>query len=169
MADYFEEMGWEPLAQGQTPNQLLHLARLLRDFGMWEELGVGQKLPPCASKECVENLAQKQVTSSGEKCPVCLKEHEVGETVKVLPCHHAFHSTCILPWLERVSMLHSCKELQVSIHIGDLYFLFQTNSCPLCRYELPTDDEEYEMYRKEKLRAKQREAELETLHNSMFS
>ncbi|XP_069699848.1 E3 ubiquitin-protein ligase RNF181-like [Periplaneta americana] len=145
MADYFEEMGWEPLAQGQTPNQLLHLARLLRDFGMWEELGVGQKLPPCASKECVENLAQKQVTSSGEKCPVCLKEHEVGETVKVLPCHHAFHSTCILPWLER------------------------TNSCPLCRYELPTDDEEYEMYRKEKLRAKQREAELETLHNSMFS
>jgi hypothetical protein len=39
----------------------------------------------------------------------------------------------------------------------------------LCRHELPTDDEEYEMYKKEKLRAKQREEELETLHNSMFS
>jgi len=29
--------------------------------------------------------------------------------------------------------------------------------------------QEYEMYKKEKLRAKQREAELESLHNSMFS
>ena len=48
-------------------------------------------------------------------------------------------------------------------------YLFQTNSCPLCRHELPTDDEEYESYRKEKLRAKQREADIETLHNSMFS
>lgn len=145
MADYFEEMGWEPLAQGQTPNQLLHFARLLRDFGMWEELGHGERLPPCASKKAVEDLEQKKITSSGEQCPVCLKEHAVGETVKVLPCRHSFHSTCILPWLER------------------------TNSCPLCRHELPTDDEDYEMYRKEKLRAKQREAELKTLHNSMFS
>lgn len=145
MADYFDEMGWEPLGAGQTPNHLLHMARLLRDFAMWEELGHGHKLPPCASKASILNLQEKEIAVSGEQCPVCLKEYTVGETVKVMPCKHSFHSSCILPWLER------------------------TNSCPLCRHELPTDDEEYEMYKKEKLRAKQREAELETLHNSMFS
>lgn len=50
-----------------------------------------------------------------------------------------------------------------------LCFFFQTNSCPLCRHELPTDDENYENYRKEKKRAIEREKDLETLHDSMFS
>jgi hypothetical protein len=66
MADYFEEMGWEPLSAGQAPNYLLHLARLLRDFGMWEELGHGHKMPPCASKASISNLQEKEITVSGK-------------------------------------------------------------------------------------------------------
>ncbi|KAK7866886.1 hypothetical protein R5R35_006047 [Gryllus longicercus] len=145
MADYFEEMGWQPLGPGETPNHLLHLVRLLRDFGMWEELGQDQRLPPPASKEVVRNLEEKEISVTGSQCPVCLKEHEIGETVKVLPCKHSFHGSCILPWLDK------------------------TSTCPLCRNELPTDDEEYENYKKEKLRAKARQDDLDTLHNSMFS
>nr|CAD7568477.1 unnamed protein product [Timema californicum] len=115
------------------------------DFGMWEELGQSQRLPPPASKDIVKNLKEKEISSSDDKCPVCLKIHSLGEVVKVLPCNHSFHSACILPWLEK------------------------TNSCPLCRHQLPTDDEDYEAYRKDSLRAKQREDDIETLHNSMFS
>jgi hypothetical protein len=55
-----------------------------------------------------------------------------------------------------------------------LFIKFQTivfvdKFLPLCRFELETDDEDYEAFRKEKLRAKEREADLEILHNSMFS
>ncbi|XP_029173735.1 E3 ubiquitin-protein ligase RNF181-like [Nylanderia fulva] len=146
MSDYFEEMGWTPLGDGETPNHLIQMARFLRDYGMWELLGEDAKLPPPASKNAVETLPEIKIESSEIKqCPVCLKEFEANDKAKSMPCHHVFHQECIIPWLEK------------------------TNSCPLCRYELPTDDEEYEMYRKEKKRAVEREKDLESLHNSMFT
>ena len=67
MADYFEEMGWTPLADGETPNQLLHFARLLRDFGMFEELGEDKRLPPPASRSAVESLPETEIKSKGTR------------------------------------------------------------------------------------------------------
>ena len=144
MADYFQEMSWTPLAEGEAPNPYLHMARLLQDFGMWEELGTKNKLPPPASKKAIEELKDSSAKEDGA-CPVCLKQFEKEETVKTMPCKHTFHSGCILPWLQK------------------------TNSCPLCRHELPTDDEEYENYKKEQKRSKEREEDISNLHNSMFS
>ena len=58
----------------------------------------------------------------------------MGEQVVVMPCHenHVFHpEECLKPWLR------------------------QHNSCPCCRFELPTDDAHYES-RKER-EAKEKE------------
>lgn len=38
----------------------------------------------------------------------------------------------------------------------------------MCRHEMATDDAAYEERKKHRQRTAQREAELETLHNSMF-
>ncbi|OXU24842.1 hypothetical protein TSAR_015111 [Trichomalopsis sarcophagae] len=148
MADYFDEMGWTPLGNSETPNHAMLMARFLRDTGMWELLGEHEKLPPPASKDVVKNLPEieyKDKLDKREQCPVCIRDFETGNTAKALPCEHNFHKECIEPWLEK------------------------TNSCPLCRYELPTDDEDYENYKKEKKRAAEREKDLEALHDSMFS
>merc|ERR1719502_1188292 len=52
------------------------------------------------------------------ECSVCQETFACGEkNVKKLPCGHLFHKDCILPWLE------------------------QHNTCPVCRFELPTAEE----------------------------
>lgn len=83
---------------------------------------------PPASKSAVEALPNINISdqllaldSSDSQCAVCKDTFQVGEEAKQMPCKHLYHSDCILPWLE----MH--------------------NSCPVCRYELPTDDPDYEM------------------------
>ncbi|KAF7995390.1 hypothetical protein HCN44_006497 [Aphidius gifuensis] len=146
MSNYHDEMGWEPLADGAAPDHVSQFAQYLRDIGQWDLLGVHEQTPPPASKTAIDNLKEIKITENetSKDCPVCLKKFKVDDIAKCLPCKHTFHDSCILAWLDK------------------------TNSCPLCRYELQTDDENYELYKKEKKRAIEREKDIENLHNSMF-
>ncbi|KAK6167837.1 hypothetical protein SNE40_021775 [Patella caerulea] len=160
MASYFDEhdmSNGEGSAQPRPDQSLLlrilEMARLLQeemDVEIVSDLGfmsVSGKAPP-ASKKVVEELETKLISPAsaclGKQCAICLVSFVEEDETKVLPCNHQFHSVCIVTWLKQV------------------------NSCPICRYELPTDDPNYEEMRKHKARAKQREYEQETLHNSMF-
>ena len=88
---------------------------------------------PPASKQEVENLENIKI-SQGEidelkksnciDCSVCKDEFELSQVLKKLPCSHLFHVDCLIPWLK------------------------QRNSCPTCRFELPTDDVDYEKRKK---------------------
>lgn len=80
---------------------------------------------PPASKSAVQAMPtikvdEAMLKSDLAQCAVCKDDFERGTVVKQMPCKHVYHDDCILPWLE----LH--------------------NSCPVCRYELPTDDADYE-------------------------
>lgn len=68
MADYFSEMGWQELGDGEQPNHFLHMARLFRDYRMFDELRAlnGDKLPPAASRAAVEALETQTITESGK-------------------------------------------------------------------------------------------------------
>ncbi|KAG2603632.1 hypothetical protein PVAP13_4NG000500 [Panicum virgatum] len=80
---------------------------------------------PPAAKSAVAALPDVAVSADmmqadgGAQCAVCMDDFHLGSAAKQLPCKHVFHKDCILPWLD----LHS--------------------SCPVCRFELPTDDPDY--------------------------
>ncbi|GFP99351.1 E3 ubiquitin-protein ligase rnf126-b [Phtheirospermum japonicum] len=43
-------------------------------------------------------------------CSICSRDSNVGAQITPLPtCGHAFHSHCILPWLEENNLCPSCR------------------------------------------------------------
>ena len=90
---------------------------------------------PPASKKAVEKLKKYKINEEKIKefgfenaCAVCKDEFNIGEECLSMPCNHYFHGNCLMPWLK------------------------ERNSCPVCRYELPTDDADFEEMKKIKMR-----------------
>jgi len=82
--------------------------------------------PPPTSQNVLENLKETVVTNP-VVCVICKEEMVTGSKGLKLPCQHFYHMECIKPWLN------------------------QHNTCPQCRYELPTDDIAYEADRKQRM------------------
>jgi len=79
---------------------------------------------PPAAKSAVDNLHKGQIDAtqveSKSDCAICKEEFTLGSEYVEMPCKHIFDKECILQWL--------------GIH----------NSCPVCRFELKTDNHDYE-------------------------
>ncbi|KGN58913.1 E3 ubiquitin-protein ligase SGR9, amyloplastic [Cucumis sativus] len=71
-----------------------------------------------ASPMAVVELPSVAVGGGGAavECVICKEEMGEGRDACKLPCDHLFHWLCILPWLRK------------------------RNTCPCCRFQLPTDD-----------------------------
>ena len=89
--------------------------------------------PPAAKKaveklkKCIINEEKIKEFGFENSCAVCKEEFSIGEECLSMPCNHYFHGNCLLPWLK------------------------ERNSCPICRYELPTDDADFEEMKKQKI------------------
>ncbi|KDO47492.1 hypothetical protein CISIN_1g023542mg [Citrus sinensis] len=69
-----------------------------------------------AAVAAVVRLPSVDGAGADQCCVICKEEMGGGRDVCELPCKHLFHWLCILPWLKK------------------------RNTCPCCRFRLPTDD-----------------------------
>mmetsp|Transcript_13883 Transcript_13883/g.37785 ORF Transcript_13883/g.37785 Transcript_13883/m.37785 type:complete len:642 (+) Transcript_13883:208-2133(+) len=98
-----------------------HIIGMVQERSMMEQRGA----PP--AKETVRDALPRvvvtkedQLDATNSKCAVCLDEYRPGMRATRMFCGHLFCTSCIREWLRN------------------------SNSCPVCRYELATDSEEYE-------------------------
>lgn len=78
-----------------------------------------------APKYAIDSLQEITITQElldddpNMLCPVCKDPFRLNASMKLMPCKHTYHPDCIVPWLEI------------------------NNSCPVCRFRLPTREEKY--------------------------
>lgn len=77
-----------------------------------------------APREIVERLPAKVYrrplkyhSEEAAQCYICLVEYEEGDCLRILPCHHEFHLTCVDKWLKEIHRV-----------------------CPLCRGDVCRSD-----------------------------
>jgi len=162
MTSYFDEHSIEDEERDRPNNHNAHTilleqlrANIIDGYilsdnanGMFDMIGSSRLAPP-ASKFEVEKVLNSHVefVKEEEKCPVCLIEFDLGlkDVVRIeCDCKQPFHKTCIKKWL------------------------MTTNSCPNCRFELPTDDAHYENMKKIKKEEEERKIRQEERFNSMY-
>ena len=94
-----------------------------------------QRAPPASTRALrqlptIRVAPEDLIDPANRECCICLEENKLDDHVIRMPCAHIFHSDCIKDWLSR-----SC-------------------TCPVCRFELPTDDPQYEAGRIERMKAR---------------
>ena len=109
--------------------------------------------PPPTSRHYLNNLPMVKVTAddlqeaNNKECLVCLEEQKLGEMACKLPCGHVFHRNCV-----EVSSIKNNFFSNLSLYFFSKEWLEKQCTCPVCRYEVPTDDVYYEQERKTKMK-----------------
>ncbi|KAB2622253.1 nuclear localization sequence-binding protein-like [Pyrus ussuriensis x Pyrus communis] len=113
----------EMRACGCKPNTTMTLSSILPTIFYFSNLKVRKEVHAyaagrevAASPAVVVSLPSVVVSGGGSECVICKEEMREDRDVCELPCRHLFHWMCILRWLRK------------------------RNTCPCCRFTLPTED-----------------------------
>ncbi|XP_069835151.1 RING finger protein 122-like isoform X2 [Dendropsophus ebraccatus] len=61
-------------------------------------------------KKVVLKAKSRRASLVGQVCAVCLEEFKVKEELGLCPCTHAFHTKCLMKWLEVRNSCPMCNK-----------------------------------------------------------
>ena len=62
-----------------------------------------------SSSSSTESSSNDPDPNQDNTCSICMSEFEDGETIRRLPCFHAYHSSCIDQWLKQKAQCPVCR------------------------------------------------------------
>ncbi|KAI3997732.1 hypothetical protein MKX01_011807 [Papaver californicum] len=92
-----------------------------------EKRGLESKVIEIVLPESTYSAVKKKLEKVPENCAICLDDYEDDDMVRLLPCHHAFHTECIDKWLvsrptctECRGDLHEANFPETTFNAGDI-------------------------------------------------
>ena len=54
---------------------------------------------------------KQEIIESYEECVICMEEYGPGEKITMTPCHHEFHTHCLIAWLHTTPCCPLCRKM----------------------------------------------------------
>ncbi|XP_025424764.1 protein goliath-like isoform X2 [Sipha flava] len=83
-----------------------------------------------------------EIIGDGDCCAVCIEPYKPSEVVRILPCRHEFHKSCVDPWLLEHRTCPMCK-MDILKHYG---FLFTGSQESFLHVEVEEVTNDFDVY-----------------------
>jgi len=116
------------------------------------------RLPKSSLKKIPTKKFTAGMEAEHETCCICLDDYVVGDKLRVLPCHHAYHVKCIDPWLLKNKRV--CPQCRKKV--------FASGEVPPSDSESETEDEQAPLLARTRPRANLGGGTFTTLRENPF-
>jgi hypothetical protein len=116
-----EHVPQRPTRRRLTKNQVKAMLPVYQFDGETIKPAHGRSTPALVGPDGLETEILLPDPATLECCSICIDDYESGDRLRMLPCHHLFHSKCIGRWLSE-----------------------RSSTCPLCKLDLFQEDDEEE-------------------------
>ena len=103
------EASTEASSQSKSPRGRIN-EELIEDAGEYTKENANETAGASNTTNTCGQKPADQLEAFGDMCAICICDYSVGDELRMLPCNHAFHSSCVDTWLKLSTACPMCKQ-----------------------------------------------------------